>query len=783
VLGSPLRFSARIYSMHRSRKDRSGAQTYCLRRVGLAPRALRDFQLRNPASIAKIAYPFHALIIMAQDYEARSPVATRADQKLLEFFSKKPKSRLTPAELQRRCDFPPGEIQVVVDALRRLCSEGRLVRLKKNHYALPDAQNLMTGRVHAHPDGYGFLIPENKEAEDLYLNRREMRRLMHGDRVMARIERKQRGRVEAHIVQIIERANRRLIGTYNEFEGQGYLIPMDPRVAGAIRLGNRPAAIEKGHVIAAEIVRYGTAVSPPEAELVRVMGDPDDPEVQVQSIVFRYGFSTAFPAEVHRETALCPYSIPPQEIAARTDLRDLPIVTIDGEQARDFDDAVFVRKKEGRYELFVSIADVAHYVRPQSATDQEAYARATSVYFPDRAIPMLPEALSNGLCSLNPNEDRLTKTVCIEYNDAGQVIRSQFFNSVIRSHERMTYTDVRRILVDSDQDTLARYRDLVDQFKLMEELALVIYETRRARGNLDFDLPEAEIVLDLQGMPENIVRAERNIAHRIIEEFMIAANEVVARHLTQQKMPLLYRVHEGPDKEALESMARFLLTLGYRLPVKKDAITPQEIQKILEAVRGNPEERVINHVLLRAMKQAHYQPENIGHFGLASTCYTHFTSPIRRYPDLIVHRMLDRAMAGEKLKPRQREELSSYLAEAGTQTSERERTAMDAEREMIDLKKAQFMQDKIGEEFNGFITSLANFGFFVELDAYFIEGLVKLSSLTDDDYYYYEKEYVIKGNRRGRKFRLGDKVRVKIARINAFRSEIDFVLVPLDATM
>ncbi|MGE5816807.1 MAG: ribonuclease R, partial [Deltaproteobacteria bacterium] len=628
---------------------------------------------------------------MAQDAESKFPAATRAEQQILDLFSKRPKSRLTPSELQRRCDFASGQLQTVVDTLRRLCREGRLVRLKKNHYALPDAQNLVTGRVYAHPDGYGFLIPENKEGADLYLNRREMRRLMHGDRVMARIDRKQRGRVEAHVVQVVERAQRRIIGTYNEFEGQGYVIPMDPRVAGAIRLAKSAAKLEKGKVVAAEIVRYGTAASPPEAELVRVMGNPDDPEVQVQSIVFRYGFSTNFSAEVHREAALCPYAIAPQEIAARMDLRELPIVTIDGEQARDFDDAVFVRKQDGCYELFVSIADVAYYVRPEGAIDQEAYSRATSVYFPDRAIPMLPEALSNGLCSLNPNEDRLTKTVCIEFNANGNPTRSRFFNSVIRSHERMTYTDVRRILVDGDPDTLARYENLVDQFKLMKELALLIYETRRARGNLDFDLPEAEIVLDLQGIPENIVRAERNVAHRIVEEFMIAANEAVARHLTEQKIPLLYRVHEGPDQEALQSVAPFLLSLGYRVPVKKDAVTPLEIQKILEAARGKPEERVINRVLLRAMKQAHYQPENIGHFGLASTCYTHFTSPIRRYPDLIAHRMLDRAMAGDKLKTKEREKLSSYLSEAGTPTSERERTAMDAEREMVDLKKAQFM--------------------------------------------------------------------------------------------
>jgi len=705
-----------------------------------------------------------------------APSSSSIEQRVLKFFLSRQRQRLTPAEVLKGIGAARDDLNEVVGSLRNLAKEGKIVRLKKNHYALPNAQNCLTGKIHAHPDGYGFLLPDDRDKEDLYLSRREMRRVMHGDRVMVRVDRK-RGRAETHVAEILERGQKRLIGTYDEHDGKGYLIPMDPRIAPAIPLGRGGPKPEKGTVIAAEISRYATGYSSAEANLVDTLGNPDDPEIQARAIVFRYGLPSAFSPEAKREAESCLQDIDPREISSRVDLRSRLIVTIDGERARDFDDAVTVEKRDRVFQLYVSIADVAHYVKPGTALDQEAYERATSVYFPDRALPMLPEELSNGICSLNPREDRLTKTALIEIDERGEVTKSRFFNSVIRSRARMTYTEVRHVLGDKNPECLERYRDLVDTFKLMEELALVLWEKRRARGSLDFDLPEAEIILDLQGAPENIVRAERNIAHRIIEEFMIAANEAVARHLKEKDHPLLYRVHEGPDQEALEAMAPFLLSLGYRLPLKKERITPKELQKLLEACRGKPEERVINRVLLRAMKQAHYAPENIGHFGLASTCYTHFTSPIRRYPDLIVHRALEDVLHDKKLKPKDKEELDRYLDEAGKHTPERERTAMDAEREMVDLKKAQFMMDKIGQEFSGFIVSLANFGFFVELENYFVEGLVKLSTLKDDDYQYYEKEYLIKGRRHGRKFRLGDAVRVRVARINAFRSEIDFELV------
>lgn len=698
-------------------------------------------------------------------------------EKILSIFFSQPGYRLTPQEILKKIGGSRDSLKTVTETLRELTRSGELVRLKKSHFALPSGQNCVTGRIQAHPDGFGFLIPDQKGREDVYLNRREMRRVMHGDRVMVRIDRKKRGQTSAHIVQVLERGQARLLGTYDEVEGKPYLIPMDLRIASAIPLTRPDPKPEKGKVITAEISRYGTAFSLPEARLLETLGDPDDAEVQAQAIIFRYDLPVNFTVEARKEASACPQTLNREELSSRTDLRSLPLVTIDGEQARDFDDAVCVQKNNGHYHLYVSIADVATYVRPDTALDQEAYQRGTSVYFPDRAIPMLPEELSNGICSLNPEQERLTKSVLLEIDQKGVVLNSRFFNSVIRSHARMTYTEVRRILVDKDPECVRRYEHLVDQFKIMEELALLLWESRKRRGTLDFDLPEAEILLDLQGMPENIVRAERSIAHRMIEEFMIAANEAVARHLKEKNLPLLYRVHEGPEEETLEALAPFLLSLGYRLPLKQGKISPKELQGILETCREKPEERVVNRVLLRAMKQAHYAPENIGHFGLASACYTHFTSPIRRYPDLIVHRMLAHALDERKLKPKEREELDTYLEQAGTLTSERERTAMEAERDMVDLKKAQFMMDKIGDEFGGFVVSLANFGFFVELESYFVEGLVRLSSLKDDFYHYYEKEYVIKGHRTGRKFRLGDSLCVKVARINAFRGEVDFELV------
>lgn len=694
--------------------------------------------------------------------------------RILSFMLSKPGERFSVEEMRKSFGRPAGK--TVQEALRELIDERKVVRLRKSRYALAKAASVVSGVVRGHPEGFGFVIPDRKGLEDVYLNRGEMRRVMHGDRVLVRPERGRRGDSQGHVVKVLERGQQRLVGLVQTDGRRTFLAPIDPRVAPGIPLRD-PGPARSGQVAAVEMTRYGTGYEPPEAKLQRVLGAPDDPEVQTQAVIFRYGWPQDFSEEARREAERRGLRVDPAEAASRRDLRPLTTLTIDGETARDFDDAVSIdRAPAGGYRLHVSIADVAHYVPRGSAVDGEAYARGTSLYFPDRALPMLPAALSRGVCSLQAGTDRLCRTALLEVNRKGEVERTEVFQSVVRSDARLTYTEVGRILVDRDASVIGRYAGLVEPLRVMEDLAHLLMERRNARGSLDFELPETEVVLDERGMPTDVRRAERTIAHRIVEEFMIAANEAVARCLRERKFPCVYRVHEGPDEDTLDAIAPFLSTLGYPLRRSAEKVSPGDLRRVLEACRGKPEERVLNRLLLRSMKQACYDPDNVGHFGLASDAYLHFTSPIRRYPDLMVHRLLDQAMTGRRPDPKAREELAAHLREAADHSSARERLAMDAEREMVDLKKAQFMTDKIGQVCTGVITDLAGFGFFVELDAWFVEGLVSFRSLQDDFYRYYETAHVIKGQNHGRTFRMGDAVTVRVVRVKLFQGEIDFEL-------
>jgi ribonuclease R len=666
--------------------------------------------------------------------------------------------------------------------LEELARDGTLIRLKGDRYSLPRQVNLVTGRVSAHRDGYGFVVPPPGQGRDVFIPARFMGGVMDGDRVAARIERQGRGgSPEGRVVQVLDRAHVTLVGRFEAGRRVGFVVPIDPKLGADLLIppgaegGARP-----GQIVVTRIDIYPEKNRNPEGTIVEVLGDPGDPEVEVLTVVHQHGLPYRFPAEVQAAAEQIPETVAAADLGGREDLRRLPIVTIDGETARDFDDAVAVQAEAGgRLRLWVAIADVGHYVVEGSLLDAEALERGTSVYFPDRCIPMLPERLSNGICSLNPGVDRLVLTAELLFDQQGARLESRFYPAVIRSQARLTYSEVRDLLLANTAASASNHRELLPQLQRMAALAERLTAMRRRRGSLDFDLPEAEIILNLQGEAEDIVRAERNQAHRLIEECMLAANEAVAEFLTRRQAPLLYRIHEPPDAEKLQAFQQFVAHFNYGVQLDGSAGDARRLQQLLAEVEGTPEERMINQVLLRSMRQARYDPENVGHFGLAAEYYCHFTSPIRRYPDLLVHRVLRRVLQPGGLNDAERHRLQRSLPALGELTSQRERRAMDAEREIVALKKTQFMADKVGEEFAGFISGVQPFGFFVELKDYFVEGLVHISSLSDDFYHFEEDRQRLLGANRRRIFQVGGEVTVRVAKVSLERREIDFDLAGL----
>jgi ribonuclease R len=688
-------------------------------------------------------------------------------------------------ELMRLLRLKADDRRALKQMLNELALSGEIIKTRGNRYGLPEKMDLETGIFQAHPQGYGFVIPEKKGKTDVYISARSTLDAMNGDKVVVRVvphrgRIKTEGKREGMIVRVLERAMTRVVGTYElpgpQAGGFGFLSPFDARITHDLIISRENAGeAQPGDVVSAEIIAYPVRNRPPEGRIIKVIGKPGDPGIDSELIIEQYELPTQFSSAAVHEAASVPQQVTPAMRKNRKDLRDLPTVTIDGEKARDFDDAVSIARIKNGYRLWVHIADVAQYVRERTMLDEEAYQRGTSVYFPDRVIPMLPMELSNGICSLNPNVDRLTITCEMDISPAGGVLRYDIYESVITSNERMTYTAVREILVDRDPVQRKRYAGLLADFDLMAELMDILHAKRRKRGSIDFDLPEPELVLDLQGRMTDIIRAERNMAHQIIEEFMLSANETVARHIESKKAPFLYRIHEEPDEEKLADLVEFLATLGISLPAGKK-LKPLHLQKALDKARGTPEETLINTVLLRTMKQARYSEENVGHFGLAAESYTHFTSPIRRYPDLIVHRIL-KADIRDKLRDEAFvEALAEKLSGAAAHCSHRERKAMEAERDVITMLKLRFMEDKVGEVYSGIITGVMQFGFFVQLRDFFVEGLVHVSMLTDDYYHYIEKLHCLRGERRKSVYRIGDEVRVRVDRVDTERKRIDFSL-------
>ncbi|HJQ84582.1 MAG TPA: ribonuclease R [Candidatus Binatia bacterium] len=652
------------------------------------------------------------------------------------------------------------------ERLAALEARGLLVRTRGDRFTLPARVDMVAGRLHVNPAGFAFCVTDDPDEEDVYIPAAAVRPGMHGDRVLVRREQaRRRGRSEGRIVKVLARGTTRVVGVYRRGRTAGVVVPQEQRITVPIVVprGDEGGAAD-GDMVVATIVRHPSLSTEAEARVTDVLGPAADPRVETEAVIAAHDLPREFPPEVLAAACRVPAAVPPAALAGRLDLRALPIVTIDGENARDFDDAVLVEPDGTGFRLTVAVADVAHYVAAGSPLDLEARARGTSVYFPDRVLPMLPEELSNGICSLRPAEDRLVNVVRIAYDAHGRETGVTFHAGVIRSAARLTYTQVRQALVDRDTGVRAALGDLVAPLERAETLARLLMARRRKRGAIDFDLPEAEVILDLRGRPEQILRAERSIAHQMIEEFMLAANEAVARELTRRKLAFLHRVHEPPAADAVDELARFLEGFGLRLRRRNGVATPAAFAEVLRAAVGRPEERLVNTVLLRAMQQARYAVEPLGHFGLATDNYLHFTSPIRRYPDLVVHRLL----RGERVPP--------DLVAIAEESSRRERVAMEAEREIVQLKKIQFMQERVGETHAGFVSGVTPFGAFVELADVFVEGLVHVSTLGDDFYDHLEREHALRGRRTGRRIRVGDAVRVTIAGVSVERRQIDFTL-------
>jgi ribonuclease R len=702
-------------------------------------------------------------------------------EQLLQLIRDKVDHPATPRELLQRLKLPRQQRPTFKKLLGDLVESGSLIQTRGNRYGLPDRMNLVVGKVVTHPRGFGFVVPDRPLEDvkgDLFIAGSNLNQAMHGDRVMARIERVSENRAEGRIVRVLERGSGTVVGRFDvDGSALGFVVPFDRRLIMDVQIatGDHLGAVP-GDMVVVEITRWPTPARGPLGRVVEVLGNIDEPGVDNEIIIRKYGIPDAHSEEAIEEARRLGTSVAEKDLRGRMDFRPLVTVTIDGEHARDFDDAITLEKlPSGNYWLGVHIADVAHYVHEGGPLDDEAYDRGTSVYFPDRAVHMFPSELSTGLCSLNPEVDRLVQSCLMEVDRRGAVVRYELHDGVIHSNARMTYTDVNAILTDRDPATIERYSGLVPLFETMHELFGILNKRRHRRGSIDFDLKEPEIVLDDEGLVEAIIAAERNVAHRIIEEFMLLANETVAEHLDSHDVPTLYRIHEEPDPLKVAEFEEFVTTLGYSLAAPPDGVKPRHFQKLVEKMKGTPEEKPIAFLMLRTMQKARYDEQNLGHFGLAAEHYTHFTSPIRRYPDLVVHRTLRESRHNQMTEERQ-DELTDDLPEIARHTSERERRADDAERELVQWKKVRFMADKVGDEFDGYITGVTAFGLFIELIEHFVEGLVHVSTMADDYYRFVERAHILHGENTGRVYRLGDRVAVQVIKVDMERRQIDLGL-------
>lgn len=680
-------------------------------------------------------------------------------------------------DMRAMLSVPQEDREKFENLINELIAEGRVFETKKGKLASPKDLQMATGTFIGHARGFGFVTPD-AGGEDIFIPASETMGAMQKDRVLYKVLHKaEKGKkADGVIVRILERGQQRIVGTFEAgSKGYGFVVADDKKIAKDIFISreNTKGAVT-GHKVVVEITDYGEDRRNPEGKVIEILGHINDPGVDILSVIRRYELAVEFPEEVYAEIEHLGTEVAEADKKGREDLRDLLTITIDGADAKDLDDAVSLKRLgNGNFELGVHIADVSHYVRENTALDKEAYARGTSVYLVDRVIPMLPHKLSNGICSLNPHVDRLALSCLMEVNGRGEVVSHRILESVINSDYRMTYTAVREILEDGAPALLEQYAEILPMLEDMEELRQILGEKRRKRGSVNFDLPESKIILDENGKPIDIKLYEKSIATNMIEEFMLVCNETIAENSFWQEMPFMYRSHQEPDEDKLEKMEQFLRGFGYYLRKKDGEIHPRELQKVLQKAEETDEERIITRMVLRSMMQARYTAENGGHFGLAAKYYCHFTSPIRRYPDLEIHRMIKKMLHGEL-----DEKASAYyrrkMPDWAKHCSKQERVAEDAERDTDALKKVEFMEDKVGQIYEGIISGVTNWGIYVELQNT-IEGMVALSQMDDDYYEFDEKKMLVFGKRTKKSYRLGDKVVVSVAKVDRMMGTIDFV--------
>ncbi len=669
------------------------------------------------------------------------------------------------------------EIKRFQNTLDDMEKEGEIIQTRYERYGLLEKMNLIVGILQGHAKGFGFLIPDKAGEEDIFLPANELNGALNGDKIVVRLNGEGSRSREGEVIRVLKRANVQVIGKYESSKQFGFVVPDEKRINMDIFIPKGLAQGAKtGDKVVVKINRWPEKRRNPEGEIIQVLGSASDPGIENLSLIKKYGLPEEFPPEVESELRALPNKVYEEDTEGRKDFSNLLTITIDGADAKDLDDAVSLEKNEkGNYVLGVHIADIGHYVPEGSALDKEAYERGTSVYLADRVIPMFPTEISNDLCSLNPHIERVTQSVLMEINHQGKVVDYKFYQSFIKISERMTYDNVRKILVDKDNELTKRYENIIEMLSGMAQLAGLLREKRFHRGAIDFNFPEVKVILDEKGKPTEIKRLERSIAEEMIEEFMLMCNETVAGHFHKLQTPFLYRTHDRPSDEKMVDFRDFIYNLGYRLPGKPEDADSRMLQKVLKEVEGTPEEKVINTILLRSMQQARYSEINSGHFGLAAKNYSHFTSPIRRYPDLVIHRIMKEVLTEGKLDKKKVEKLTKKMPDIARHTSLRERRAMEAERESVDYKKVEFMEDKVGEVFTGVISSVTSFGFFVELENT-IEGLIHVSTLDDDYYHFYEKKFLLKGERHGNTFTIGDEVKVKLIKASKEEQQIDFEL-------